>query len=240
MTKHFDTITYLGHSAVLLTGRTTLAIDPWLQGNPMCPESQYNPQKLDFIVLTHGHADHAGDAVRLAKQTKAKVIATFELANLLAEEGVPGEQLVHMNKGGEIELAGLRVRLTHAFHSNSFDTSKGPRYAGEACGVIVSDAGSSIYHAGDTALFSDLKLIGDIYQPQLALLPIGDRFTMNPKEAALAAKWLNVKRAIPIHYATFPPLTGTAPEFIHECEKLQIPASELKIGEPQPIESLIS
>jgi L-ascorbate metabolism protein UlaG (beta-lactamase superfamily) len=217
MTPRFTTLTYAGHSAVFLNAPAyTAAIDPWLN-NPLCPEGLKTPAKLNLIVLTHGHADHASDVPMLAKRTGAKVAATYELAQILAKEGVPEGQLIFMNKGGCISVDGLTVSLVHALHSNSFDTKSGPVYAGEACGVVVKDGHSSIYHAGDTALFSDMKLIGEVHKPTVACLPIGDCFTMGPKDAARAAELIGAPTVVPIHYATFPLLTGTAAAFEAAC-----------------------
>lgn len=225
-------LTYAGHSAVLLeTDRFTVGIDPWLEGNPRCPQQLLNPKDLKLIVLTHGHADHASDALRLAKSCNATIAATWELAMIMGREGVPESQLIPMNKGGTVEFEGLKVTLTHALHSSSYDTKSGPVYAGEACGAVVSDGRTTIYHAGDTALFSDMALIKEHYAPQVGLLPIGDRFTMGPKEAAHAAKLLGIKTAIPIHYATFGLLTGTAQDFSEQCRKVGVECVALEPGE---------
>lgn len=229
MTTH--KLTYAGHSAVFLElGSMTVAIDPWLKGNPLCPTSLLHPKKVDLIALTHGHADHASDTVRIAKETGAKIAATYELAMILVSEGVSAEKVIPMNKGGAVEVDGVTVRLTNAFHSSSYDTEQGPVYAGEACGVLVSGHGITVYHAGDTMLFSDMKLIGEHYRPDVALLPIGDRFTMGPKEAAQAADWTRCKIAIPIHYKTFELLTGTYAEFSRECQKLSVETKEIAPG----------
>lgn len=226
-----DSITYAGHSAVLVkAGKTVLAIDPWLEGNPRCPQHLKNPTQLDLIVLTHGHADHASDVTRLVRETDCAVAATWELAMLLTKEGVPESRIQPMNKGGSISFAGLKIALTHALHSSSYDTAKGPVYAGEACGVVVSDGKHSIYHAGDTALFSEMEMLGELYRPHIALLPIGDRFTMDPVQAARAAKLIGCKVAIPIHYKTFDALTGSAAQFKSECARFDIEVCELEPG----------
>lgn len=225
-------ITYAGHSAVLIdTGSIVVGIDPWLIGNPLCPATLQNPNKLDLIVLTHGHADHAGDAVRLAKSTGASVAATYELAMIMVGEGVPEKQVIAMNKGGAAIYQGLKIRLTHAFHSSSYDSERGTLYAGEPCGVILSDGTHTIYHAGDTELFSDMSLIGSIDKPDIAFLPIGDRFTMSPSTAAEAAALLRCKTAIPIHFGTFPLLTGTPQEFTDHCAKKGIQVRTLEPAE---------
>ena len=217
--SRLKTLTYAGHSAVLLGGDgLSVAIDPWLN-NPLCPATLKHPAALDLIVLTHGHADHASDVPALAKKTHAKVAATYELAQCLAKAGVPEGQLIFMNKGGTVEVAGLTVSLVHALHSNSFDTPAGPVYAGEACGVVVSDGNHTVYHAGDTALFSDMRLIGEIHRPTVACLPIGDCFTMGPRDAARAAELIGAPIVVPIHYATFPLLTGTAETFLGTCHE---------------------
>lgn len=228
-------IQFLGHSAVVLRGDddVSVAIDPWLAGNPACPEEFKELKKLDYLVLTHGHADHASDAVLLATSTGCKILATFELCSILAEEGVSQEQLCYMNKGGGVTLSGLRITLTHAFHSSSYQKSNGDVvYAGEPCGVVVQDqSGNSIYHAGDTCLFSDMLLIGELYKPTIALLPIGDNFTMGQAEAARAARMLGCSRTVPLHYKTFPQLEQDAEVFIKECAQSDIEVTELDPGQ---------
>lgn len=230
MTKR--TITYAGHSAVFveLAGKT-IAIDPWLRGNPLCPPAMQSPKKIDIIVLSHGHSDHASDAVRVQRETGALLAATYELAMIMIAEGVPSDKVIPMNKGGAVSVDGVEIRLTNAYHSSSYDTKNGTVYAGEACGVLVSSGGSSIYHAGDTSLFADIKLIGETFKPDVALLPIGDRFTMGPEEAAQAAAWTKCKLALPIHYKTFDLLTGTYEDFSKACAKLGVETKELAPGQ---------
>jgi L-ascorbate metabolism protein UlaG (beta-lactamase superfamily) len=231
---------YCGHSAVFLEcSKRVIAIDPWLRGNPVCPKLLQDPEQLDIIVLTHGHSDHAGDTVRLARKYQAKIVATWELATLFAEEGVNQDQLVPMNKGGTIEIDGIKISLTHALHSSSFDSStRGTVYAGEACGAVVSDGKISIYHAGDTCLFQDMSLIEELYKPDVALLPIGDRFTMGPVEAARAATLIGAKVNIPIHFGTFPLLTGTAEEFSAACRENSSIPMVLEVGHKFDISTL--
>lgn len=217
-------ITYAGHSAILFEiNNKVIAIDPWLKGNPLCPESLQNPEKIDLIVLSHGHSDHTGDVIRLATKYKCPVIAGFELGNLLVNEGIPAEQIIGMNPGGCINFHDIKICLTRAFHSSSFETSKnGTQYAGVACGIVVKTDDFCLFHAGDTCLFSDLKLIGEIYRPNVACLPIGDVYTMGAYDGAVAASWLKCDKAIPLHFGTFPALTGTPEEFVIACEELGV------------------
>lgn len=226
-------VTYAGHSAVfLIMSGMTIAIDPWLKGNPLCPEGLLEPTEIDVIALTHGHSDHASDVVRVQAFTDASVVATYELAMILIKEGVPTDKVIPMNKGGTCTLRdAVSITLTNAFHSSSYDTPDGPVYAGEACGLVVSNGTSAVYHAGDTLLFDDMKRIGQEHSLTAAFLPIGDRFTMGPREAAQAAQLLSARVAIPIHYNTFPLLTGTYEEFSAACDKLGIAHKELIVGE---------
>lgn len=231
--KKFDKITFVGHSAVFFEcPNYTVAIDPWLDGNPLCPKEWKAPSRIDLIVLTHGHADHAGDAVRLAKQYGSKIAANWELGLALIKDGAPDTHVVLMNKGGTVVIDEISVTLTHAMHSSSYDTAaSGTVYAGEPCGVILKDREHVIYHAGDTALFSDMKLIAEMYRPKIGLFPIGDRFTMGPKEAAKAVEFIGCKVAMPIHYGTFDMLTGTAAEFKKACSNLDVDVVALEPGE---------
>jgi L-ascorbate metabolism protein UlaG (beta-lactamase superfamily) len=224
-------ITYAGHSAcfVELAG-IKIAIDPWLEGNPLCPPKLKTPPPTDLIVLTHGHADHASDAVRVARATGAQLAATYELAMIMIDEGVPSDSVILMNKGGSVQVGGVEVTLTHASHSSSYDGTKGTVYAGEACGVVLRSGGWSLYHAGDTALFAEMDIMGQDSPPDVALLPIGDRFTMGPREAAKAASLLRCKLAIPIHYKTFPLLSGTYEAFAGFAAEMGIATREIEPG----------
>lgn len=233
-----------GHSAVIIEAEGAkgeafrIGIDPWFRGNPSSPLHLKNPPKFDLIVLTHGHSDHAGECVQWAVRDNCLVAATYELGAILIEEGISDSKVILMNKGGSVEVpvsghaSNVTLTLTHAFHSSSYDTdNRGTIYAGEACGVVLRDGETSIYHAGDTNLFSDMRLIGEMFKPDIAMLPIGDRFTMGPKEAAMSAKLVEARINIPLHYGTFPLLTGTAEEFERECGQLKIAAKTLKPGE---------
>jgi L-ascorbate metabolism protein UlaG (beta-lactamase superfamily) len=225
-------ITYFGHSTFSLTtpsGRVAL-IDSWVITNPRCPEGLKDVKRLDAIFLTHAHTDHMGDLRTLAKQFRVKIVATFETCLWLADKGFATE-IMPMNKGGAQQVGDFHVVMTHAVHSNSIDDEGVRLYGGEPAGYVVDlPGGVTVYHAGDTALFGDMKLIAELYQPQIAMLPIGDVFTMGPREAAYACRLLGAKYVIPMHYATFPALTGT-PEAL-KAETKDIPGLTVLALEP--------
>lgn len=202
-------ITWLGHGTFQLgleSGERIL-IDPWLTGNPKCPEG-LEISRVDTMLITHGHFDHVGDAVALARKFKPQVIANYEICAWLESKGV--ENACGMNKGGGQQAGPVRVTMTHALHSSGISDEGRILYGGEAGGYIIhlSD-GRNVYFAGDTAIFAEMALYAELYRPELAFLPIGDHFTMSPDEAALACRMLKVRTVIPMHYATFPLLSGS-------------------------------
>ena len=217
--------TYLGHSTVRcdLPSGEVMVIDPWVLTNPRCPESHHHFDRLDAILITHAHGDHLGDAVMLAERYKPKVvIATYEVCNWLASQGVAN--CSGMNLGGTQEVFGTRVTQVIAHHTSSIETGRAePIYGGVATGFVVTlPNGFGFYHAGDTALFSDMQLIAELYRPRLAFLPIGDVYTMDPRQAAIACKFLEVREVVPIHWGTFPALTGRPEHLRHELASLGV------------------
>jgi len=212
-------ITFCGHAtfAIKTPAGKHIIVDPFLSGNPACPDHLRQPKNLDAIFLTHGHGDHLGDTVALAKQFDATCATMIELGAYLGKNGV--KNVVAFNKGGSTDVAGVRLTMTQAVHSSGVSDGDAIVYGGEAAGFVMRfENGVKVYHAGDTCVFSDMKLIGEIYKPDVAMLPIGDLYTMGPEEGAYAIRLLGVKTVIPMHYATFPVLTGT-PEKLRELTK---------------------
>lgn len=230
-------LTYLGHSTFHLVtpGGQKILVDPWVQNNPRCPDDKKDVGPLDKILITHGHYDHIEDAVDLGKDTGAQMTAVFETAKWLERKGLANTAPI--NKGGTIAADGIKVTYVHADHSCGIADGDQIIYGGEAGGYVLTlENGFKIYHAGDTAVFGDMQLIGQIYKPDLALLPIGDRFVMSPLEAAHACRLLGAKQVIPIHYATFPLLTGTPEAFQDELSNLNLDTKVLVL---EPGETLM-
>jgi len=237
--KVFDkgfTLTWLGHSAFHLVsprGKHVL-VDPWLEGNPMAPVGDTPIGHVDVVLLSHAHSDHAGDAVRLAKRFRCNVVAIHESALWLQKQGV--ETCVGMNKGGTVQLHGLKFTMTNATHSSSFDGGEGREYGGDAAGFVVTlENGATLYFAGDTGPMMDMQLIGDLYRPDVSVLPIGDLYTMGPREAAYAARLLRSPYIVPCHYGTFAALTGTPEALRAELAKAGVQA---QVVAPKPGESV--
>ncbi len=223
------TLTWLGHATYRLDtpGGKRVYVDPFLNGNPACPESELEPERIDVIALTHGHGDHLGDTVDLAKKHGCTVVALVELSMWLNSQGVDDSKLPAGNKGGTIDAEGVKITFTNAFHSSG--TPDGS-YGGEAAGLVVeTENGTKLYFAGDTCVFGDMQLIGRIYSPDVAILPIGGHFTMDPREAAVALELLGTKHCIPCHYGTWPVLVGT-PGQLRELAPAGVKIEEMEPG----------
>jgi L-ascorbate metabolism protein UlaG (beta-lactamase superfamily) len=212
-------ITWLGHATfwIITPSGQVILLEPWVDSNPKCPDLLKKFDRLDAMLITHGHADHMGDAVTLAKKFRPQVMAMVEVCAWLESKGVSNTH--GMNKGGTQRFGEIEVTLVHALHSSGIHDNGQIIYGGEAAGLIVRlPGGLSIYHAGDTDVFGDMKLIGELYAPDLAMLPIGDYYTMGPLQAAVAIRLLGVPHVIPMHYGTFPVLTGR-PETLRELTR---------------------
>ncbi|MDP2599142.1 MAG: metal-dependent hydrolase [Deltaproteobacteria bacterium] len=236
MTKAIQT-TWLGHSTFLFEtpeGKTVL-IDPWIKENPVCPAHLKKMKKpVDLLLITHGHFDHIGDAVAVAQEFKPQVVAIYETCLWLAGKKV--EQMNPMNKGGSQTVCDVKITMTHAMHSCGIQDGDQVIYGGEACGYILKFSNGRIfYHAGDTAVFGDMAILQKLYKPDTAFLPIGDRFVMSPQEAAHAATLLKTDQLVPMHYGTFPLLTGTPAALRELLGKDKNKVIEFKPGETKTL-----
>jgi len=219
-------ILYHGHSNIeIYSGPHHIQVDPMYTGNPAAdiPADKVNPT---HILITHAHGDHVGDAVAIAKRTKAPIICCYEMANYLEKKGAP--QTMAMNHGGGMNLPFGRVTMTLAFHTSSFEDGT---YGGQPAGFIIETGGKTIYHAGDTALFGDMKLLGELFDIDFACLPIGDNFTMGPAHAVKAAQFLKAKKVLPIHYNTWPVVAQDGGKFAAHLRAEGIEGFALKAGE---------
>lgn len=211
-------IIYHGHSAFALKGSKTVYIDPFLSGNPAAALSVKDIDRADMVIVTHDHDDHMGDAFEICEKTGAVFVSQHELAVMAQEKGLEAEG---MNIGGTIEVRGVSIHMTHALHSTG---------TGHPTGVVVWLDGHAVYHAGDTGLFSDMKLIGEMYSPEVALLPIGDRYTMGIEQAVKAVEFIKPKYVVPMHYGTFPIIVTDPEEFASRVgDRAQVKV--LKAGE---------
>ena len=220
-------VTWLGHGSFRLDSPEgkRIYVDPFLNGNPKCPESELEPERVDIIALTHGHGDHVGDTVALSQKFSPEIVALLELNAWLGQQGADVPDM-GPNKGGTVEAAGVKFTLTNAHHSSSNNDLE---YMGEPVGIVTAiENGPKLYFAGDTCVFGDMQIIRQLYEPDVAILPIGGHYTMDPKEAALALEFLGTKRCVPCHYGTFPPLKGTPAQLRELAPDVQV--DELEPG----------
>ena len=228
-------LTWLGHAAfrVDTPGGKRIYVDPFLSGNPSCPEAELAPERCDLVLLTHGHDDHVGDTVALHQRFGCPVVAIVELRGWLAGQGVEASMRHAPNKGGTVDVDGVKVTLTHAQHSSGTIDDDHMVYLGEPVGLVFeAENGTKIYFAGDTNVFGDMQLIKRLYEPDVAVLPIGGHYTMDPREAAVALEFLGVRKCVPCHYGTFPLLAGT-PDQLRE-----LAPSGVEIVSPEPGETI--
>lgn len=229
---HGMTVQWLGHASFhILTGQgTSILIDPWIESNPACPKDWKAPGKIDLVLCTHGHGDHIGDAIAVDKKYHPTFVGMYELVGWLKSKGVKKTEAI--NLGGSYRFRDANIAMVEAKHSSGIEDGNSFIYAGEPAGYVLQIEGEpTIYHSGDTALFSDMQLIRELYAPEIACLPIGDHFTMDPRAAAMAGKFVGCKKVIPIHYGTFPVLTGTPAELKRHLQGSEVVVLDLRPGE---------
>jgi L-ascorbate metabolism protein UlaG (beta-lactamase superfamily) len=227
-------LTWLGHAAFRFDtpGGKRVYVDPFLEGNPKCPEGEQQPERVDLIALTHGHGDHVGDTIELTQKFGCTIVAPVEIADWLSTKDVAQDSLRDPNKGGTVDVDGVKITLTDANHSSSTFDDGHFVYLGEPVGLVIEvENGTKLYFAGDTNVFGDMQLIRRLYEPEIAILPIGGHYTMDPREAAVALELLGVKRCVPCHYGTFPILAGTPGE-------LRELAPDVEVLAPEPGETI--
>ena len=225
-------VTWLGHATVhIATARgTSILIDPFIEHNPKFPKGYKLPEKIDLILATHGHGDHIADLISVASKHNSTVVGMVELMGWADSKGL--KKTIGMNLGGSWKYEDVTVSMVEAKHSSGISDGNQVVYGGEPNGFVITiQDGPVLYHAGDTSVFLDMQLIRDLYQPQLAMLPIGDHYTMGPKAAAMAAKYLGVTSVLPIHYGTFPVLTGKPEELAAQLQGSGIEVKAISPGE---------
>ena len=226
--------TWIGHGtwkARSAKGKEIL-IDPWVMGNPAAPETLKTVDKCDLMLITHGHFDHIHDSVEIARNTKPTIVCSHEIGAWLQTKGIDGEKIVATNKGGTVDIDGIKITLVHAEHTCGITDDNGAIiYGGEACGLVIQfENGFEVYFAGDTDVFGDMALIAELANFEVAFLPIGDFYTMGPERAAKAAKLLGVKTVVPMHFATFPILVGR-PDQLQELVGKSVKVLDVKPGD---------
>jgi L-ascorbate metabolism protein UlaG (beta-lactamase superfamily) len=224
-------LTWLGHATFIFRtpGGKRIIMDPWVRTNPSCPESAKHVGALDLMLITHGHGDHTSDAVSIGRSSGAHAVAPYELALWLQKKGL--QHVTGMNPGGTLHMLGVSVTMVPAVHSSSVEDDGQIVYTGIATGYVITfEDGTTVYFAGDTSIFGDMRLIAEMYKPSIAFLPIGDLYTMGPEQAAKACELLNVAQVVPMHYGTFPALTGT-PAKLRELVGSRTQVLELRPGE---------